>query len=245
MENDIFSTYGPFLCGQKWSNEQRFRDLSLPETVNRTEYLRRRCVGKKVLHMGCLGHADNFRESMKSGTWLHGIILKVSELCIGIDINFEAYDLIQGELGIQNIQLLDLSKPLEDKDLNYLRQIQWDLIICPEVLEHITNHQQFLQNLRRLAHRRTTLIITGPNAFRFTNFLNALRGFEDLNSDHKYWFTFFTLSRLLSDNGWKPSQLIYYNGSTSRYWMRILYRLATRMSRTFSNGLIIEATCLD
>jgi hypothetical protein len=245
MEHDIFSAYGPFLCGEKWSNGQRFHDLSLPKTVNRTEYLRWRCIGKKVLHMGCLGHAENFHESAKKGSWLHGIILKVSELCIGIDIDSSAYDLVQREIGIQNIQLLDLSSPLEDKDLNHLCQIQWDLIICPEVLEHITNHQLFLQNLRRLAHSRTVLIVTGPNAFRFGNFLNALRGFEDLNTDHKYWFTFFTLSRLLTDSGWKPSKLIYYNGPIQRYWMRILCKLATQISRTFSNGLIIEASCLD
>jgi 2-polyprenyl-3-methyl-5-hydroxy-6-metoxy-1,4-benzoquinol methylase len=245
MENDIFAAYGPFLCGEKWSNGQRFRDLSLSKTVNRIEYLRWRCTGKKVLHMGCLGHAGNFRKSIKNGTWLHGILLNVSELCIGIDVDSSAYNLVQRELGIENIQLLDLSKPLEDKDLDHLCQIQWDLIVCPEVLEHITNHQQFLQNLRRLAHSRTILIITGPNAFRFANFLNALRGFEDLNTDHKYWFTFFTLSRLLTASGWKPSQLVYYSGPIQSHWMRILCKIAARISRTLSNGLIIEASRLD
>ena len=245
MGNSIFAAYGSFLRGETWSNGRRFHDISLPKTVNRTEYLFEKCMGKKVLHMGCLGHAGNFREHMRNETWLHGIISKASELCVGIDINSSVYDIVQQEFGTQNIQLLDLSKPVEDKDIGHLRQIQWDLILCPEVLEHITNHQQFLQNLRRLASSRTILIITGPNAFRFTNFINALRGFEALNTDHKYWFTFFTLCRLLTDSGWKPSRLIYYNGAIQRYWLRMLCRLATQMSRTFSDGLIIEASCLE
>jgi Methyltransferase domain len=242
MKSDIYEVYSDFLSGKKLDVSGRFCDLSMPVIVDRIAYLRQRCIGKKVLHIGCLDHPQIILERIKNGTWLHAIISDVSELCTGIDINPSGYNLVRRELGVANIHLLDLSKCLDNKDLNYLRQVSWDLILCPEVLEHITNHQQFLQNLSRLSHCGTTLIITGPNAFRFENFINALRHFESINSDHKYWFTFYTLSRMLVAHGWKPCYLIYYNYPKRRLWLRVLCQLANRMSRAFSDGLIIEAT---
>lgn len=245
MENDIYSVYGDFLSGKELDVGRRFHDLSLPKITDRIEYIRLRCKGKKVLHIGCLDHPEIILERVKDGTWLHGIVSSISELCVGVDINSSGYDLVRRELGIKEIQLLDFSKSLEENDFAALRKTQWDLILCPEILEHVTNHQLFLQNLRRVSHSDTTLIATVPNAFRFANFINALRRFESINSDHKYWFTFYTLSRMLAAGGWKPHQLIYfnYNGPKGRGWMDILERAATRMSRVFCDGLIIEATC--
>jgi hypothetical protein len=243
MRNNIYSVYGDFLSGKKLDTGRRFYDLSIPIMVDRIEYLRQRCIGKKVLHIGCLDHAEIILERVKSGEWLHGIISDAAKLCVGIDIDQNGYDIVRKEIGIANIQLLDLSRSIEEKEISDLHKVQWDLILCPEMLEHITNHQQFLLNLGRLSHTGTTLIITGPNAFQLANFINALRGFESINSDHKYWFTFYTLSRMLATNGWKPEKLIYFNGPRGMHWMDILSRIATGISRVFSDGLIIEATC--
>jgi hypothetical protein len=252
MSNDIYSEYSDFLSGKKLDVGRRFYNPRIHPFVDRVEYLRLRCTDKKVLHVGCLDHFEIIPERVKADTWLHNIITNISELCIGIDIDSIGCDFVSKKFSIENIKLLDLSKPFIDKDIEYFREIQWDIILCPETLEHITNHQLFLQNLRRLSHHNTTLIITVPNAFQFENFINALRGFELINSDHKYWFTFYTLSRLLVATGWKPRQLIYYQGSEPwswmrirRDWMRILCMFATRLSHVFCNGLIIEATQLD
>src|SRR5262249_467485 len=190
IKNDIYSAYGGFLSGSELDVGRRFYDLSVPTIGDRIEYLRRRCTGKKVLHIGCLDYPEMIVKRVKDGTWLHGIISSVADLCVGLDVNHSGHDLVRQELGIENIQLLDLSRPLGQNDLISLRKTQWDLILCPEVLEHITNHQQFLQNLRSISCCGTTLIVTVSNAFKFGNFVNALRGFESINSDHKYWFTF-------------------------------------------------------
>src|SRR6266478_7883765 len=163
---DIYSVYGDFLSGEKLDVGRRFHDLSVPTIVDRIEYLRRRCTGKKVLHIGCLDHPEMIVERVKNGTWLHGIISSVADLCVGLDVNQSGHDLVRRELGIENIQLLDLSKSVNENDLTPLRQTQWDLILCPEIVEHITNHQQFLQNLRSLSQLGTTLIVTVPNAFQ-------------------------------------------------------------------------------
>jgi hypothetical protein len=241
MPQDIYQAYGEFLSGEKLDVSWRFRDPSLDTVVERTDYLRRICAGKKVLHIGCLDHPDTIYEKVRKGTWLHGIVSEASALCVGIDVNISGYNYVRTELAINNIQLLDLSKSLSSDELANLRHYEWDLILCPEILEHITNHQQLLRNLVALANRSTTLVITGPNAFRFTNFANTLRRFEELNSDHSYWFSFYTLSHMLAANGWQPCRLIYYDHRKEKLWLRILSQLAVRLSRAFSDGLIIEA----
>jgi SAM-dependent methyltransferase len=241
---DIYSTYGEFLSGDKIDVGRRFYDVSVPAVVDRIDYLRARSERKKILHIGCLDHPEIISERIKDQTWLHGILSAVAEKCVGIDVEEQGYQFVQRELGIMNIRLLDLTRPLGESDVCLLRETHSDLILCPEVLEHITNHQQLLQNLWKISGPATRLLVTVPNAFQFGNFVNALRGFESINSDHKYWFTFYTLSRTLAANGWKPERLIYYNGRKGTHWMDILSRIATWSSRVFSDGLIVESVHL-
>jgi hypothetical protein len=242
MRNEIYQAYGNFLSGKELDVSRRFEDPSTETIVERTDYLRQISKGKKVLHIGCLDHPHIILEKVQSGTWLHGLISEVSELCVGVDVNTSGYNFVRSEIGVENIHLLDLSKSVKDAELANLRQVEWDLILCPEILEHITNHQSLLQNLATLACQGTSLVITGPNAFRFVNFVNTVRGFEELNTDHSYWFSFYTLSHILAANGWQPHRLIYYDQPKEELWLRVLSKLAVRMSRSFSDGLIIEAT---
>jgi len=242
----FYEVYSEFLSGKKIVAAKRFYIPKNTLVVNRIEYLRERCIGKKVIHIGCLDHPEVILEKRKNQTWLHSIISEVSEYCLGIDNNLHGYEIICKGTEGENIELVNISKPFDDQTLHRLGSIQWDLILCPEVLEHITNHQQVLQNLHDISHHNTTLIITGPNAFRSVNFINTLRGFESVNSDHKYYFTFYTLSRMLAAHGWKPERLIYYNSpSQKRLYLHVLRLLATHISPAFSDGLIMEASRLD
>ncbi len=45
------------------------------------------------------------------------------------------------------------------------------------------------------------IIVTVPNAFKFENFLNAMRDREAINSDHRYWFTVYTIAKVMTLSG--------------------------------------------
>lgn len=47
------------------------------------------------------------------------------------------------------------------------------------------------------------LVVTVPNALRVQNGLNARHGCEIINSDHRFWFTPFTISKVLSRGGFR------------------------------------------
>jgi 2-polyprenyl-3-methyl-5-hydroxy-6-metoxy-1,4-benzoquinol methylase len=241
MNNSIYEVYGDFLSGKRLHVGWRFKDLSVPAIADRMAYIRAICRGKKVLHIGCLDHEEILFSKVKNKSWLHGIVTEAAELCVGVDVNHAAYDRVRRELGLDNIRLLDLSQDSRSDDLESLTKVDWDLILCPEILEHITNHRQFLENLYNIASPATKLIITVPNAFSVANFINTLRRFEAVNSDHRYWFTSYTLCHLLVDHGWRPSEIIYYGNHKSRFWLRMSCRLAGRLSRGFADGLIVAA----
>jgi hypothetical protein len=243
MSINIFARYGDFLTGRKLDVGKRFFDPSATTMVDRIEYLKQICARKNVLHLGCLDHVDIIEDRIKAGDWLHGILTKTAKRCIGVDIDPRGRDLVRDRFGINNIELIDLSTALTAPDIQQLAG-KWDLIVCAEMLEHITNHHQFLRNLHVIANGSATLIVTVPNAFYFGNFVNAFRGFESINTDHKYWFTFYTLSRLLSATGWMPSRLIYYQGIRAN-WLHHLCYAASRLSRVFAPGLILEAEPMD
>ena len=67
---------------------------------------------KKVLHIGCLDHPETILEKVEKGTWLHRIVSDASALCLGIDIDLKGLHVARRKLRVDNIQLLDLTKPL-------------------------------------------------------------------------------------------------------------------------------------
>ena len=80
-------------------------------------------------------------------------------------------------------------------------------IICSEVLEHLANPGYFLLALKKL-YAGKNLCITVPNAGSF-----AVRGdCEVVNGDHVSWYSYTTLSTLLSRYGLKASESLWFNG---------------------------------
>ena len=67
-DSDIYEVYGEYLFGRQLEVGLRFRDLSTPIVIQRIDYLRRSCVGKKVLRFGCLDHPKITRVKVKKGT---------------------------------------------------------------------------------------------------------------------------------------------------------------------------------
>ncbi|MDN5338800.1 MAG: hypothetical protein PWQ20_1870 [Thermotogaceae bacterium] len=50
--------------------------------------------------------------------------------------------------------------------------------------------------------------MTAPNALRYSNFIFAQKNIEVINSDHRYWFTPYTLSKIALMAGIKPIDIV-------------------------------------
>jgi 2-polyprenyl-3-methyl-5-hydroxy-6-metoxy-1,4-benzoquinol methylase len=153
---------------------------------------------KKVLHLGCTDHLAIIKNKLVKGIYLHRQLSYVTNQCLGIDINREAADFLKSE-GIDNIIISDITKP----GIKPICQEEWDYLLMAEVLEHIGDPVSFLKAIRdHYKDHIRGVIITVPNVFGLIHLASALNaGTESINSDHRYWFTPYTLCKVAHDAG--------------------------------------------
>ena len=85
------------------------------------------------------------------------------------------------------------------------------------------------------------MVFSTPNAFRFNNVINTLKGFECINTDHRYWFTPYTLSKVLTDSGYKIDDVFLCEHSRVN-WFSFFKKIMIETFPVFRDTLIIVAS---
>jgi 2-polyprenyl-3-methyl-5-hydroxy-6-metoxy-1,4-benzoquinol methylase len=135
----------------------------------------------------------------------------VAATCLGIDIDAEAVAMVREQIGYTNVVLADLSESVPP-------EVQagkpWDVLVAGEIVEHLDNPVLFLAGLRaKLKGLCSEIIITVPNVFREDNFRRLRSGTECINSDHRYWFTPYTLAKVMTRAGFTPLRFGFVESS--------------------------------
>lgn len=178
------------------------KDRKIP---GRMEFVEALIQGKKVLHIGCLDHLPLIKEKIKKGVWFHQRLTNVADECVGIDIDQKGIDYVRSQFGISNIYYGDLEK--DDKIEPILSQ-HWDYVIFGEVIEHLDNPVFFLKQFINVYNNNfEQIIITVPNCYRLENIRGMLQNTETVNSDHRYWFSPYTICKLIYQAGLNVTQL--------------------------------------
>ncbi|MEN3008909.1 methyltransferase domain-containing protein [Pseudothermotoga sp.] len=181
--------------------------LQIPDQpyMTRFELLEKLLGNKTVIHIGFADHKDLILKKIENNTWLHKRLIEISQKCVGIDIDCETVEFVRKKLSIPNVFCLDIMEadlPIE------ILSAHWDCVLLGEIIEHVNNPVQFLTNLRKkFLGLVDSVIITTPNALRISNFEFALKGSEVINSDHRYWFTPYTLMKIATTAGYKIQNL--------------------------------------
>jgi hypothetical protein len=150
--------------------------------VKRTEFILELAKGQTVLHVGASGK-------------LHEALLTVAAKVYGLDRN-------PGE-GIEAIDLDDYHAQLPaHPDVT--------LIVCGEVLEHLSNPGWLLDRLR--AMREIPMIVTVPNAFSAGGLASLNTGIECVHREHVAYYSYRTLLTLLERHGWALTEAAWYHG---------------------------------
>ncbi len=195
-------TMQDFLSGAKFSNGRSFR-LTAPQAVlsTRVDFLADLCKGKKIIDVGCTDHAELIETKIKDNTWLHGILDRGSQRCVGVDVSDSGVAEAK-RLGFPDVIVGDVTTALEP-----LMGEHWDYMVMGELIEHIDDPVSFLRSVRESYQGNVdTLVLTTPNAFRLRNFLSAIRTSESINTDHRYWVTPYTLMKVLTMAGFVPDE---------------------------------------
>lgn len=210
------------------------------ELVQRIEYLKDICVGKKVFHLGCTNFP--FTDKMlDTGRHLHLELKEIASELYGLDYDQEGIDAFT-ERGIKNLYQGDLEK-LEDVALDET----FDVIIAGEIIEHLNNPGLFLSGIKRFMNADTKLVITTINAYcglRFATYLLLGKGgaYEPVHPDHVAYYSYSTLNLLLSRHHLAVNDFLFYDlGEEHRggkWYFNLINDVSVKVGKQFADGLI-------
>lgn len=152
------------------------------------------CAGKKVLHIGCVDSPI-----FDPNASLH---LSLAQYCKQLD----GYDTADYSVMRPHCTgaLLDTFPAGE----------QYDLVLCPEVVEHVGNVSQFLSQLNTVNFGE--LLVTVPDAYscaqrgHWEYGRNHMR--ETVHPDHVAWYSPYTLKNLIRrETDWVIKKLFFVN----------------------------------
>jgi hypothetical protein len=155
------------------------------------------CAGKRVLHVGCVDWPITDLN--------HSLHLQLDKICDvdGFDIHDEAFAQMQPHLRGR------LYSRWEELPGGY------DLVLVPEVLEHVPDIQGFFAQLDAVGARE--YIITVPDAYscmrrHFDYNAGAQTFIEAVHPDHNCWYTPYTLANVLRKyTPWQVQGLWFFN----------------------------------
>jgi len=192
-----------YLTGKKFSNALAVNVQNSADCRGRIDILRDLAKGKNVLHIGCADHIQIIEEKRAKGEWLHEHLTEVANVCAGIDIDRKSIDYLRDVLGVKDVHAVDV----KGAPSPVICERQWDYAILGEILEHVNDPCSFLRKIREnYGSCVKSLVITVPNALSSANIKNSGQDREYINSDHRYWFTPYTLAKVSVEAGYTPKE---------------------------------------
>jgi SAM-dependent methyltransferase len=214
------------------------------EIVQRVDFIKAACKGKKVLHLGCTNYPYT-KEAIDTNALLHFELEKIASEVYGFDFDQAGIDIL-AQHGTKKLYQADLEK-LEAVDLNE----KFDVIVAGEMIEHLNNPGLFLQGIKRFMTIDTSLIITTINAYSAMRFWGYfLRGGggvnEPVHPDHVAYYSYSTLKLLINRAELDVKEFLFYDvGIEHRPHSRWYYKFINDASVWFSpqTGDGIIAVC--
>jgi hypothetical protein len=190
----------------KGLHEQIYAFFPMPpiqEIEIRPNVIFRLCAEKKVIHLGCTDHLPLIDARIRGGTYFHRQLTCVASACIGVDINTEAVNHLYKQ-GIRNVISADITLP----GIKAIENENWDYMVIPDVLEHIPNPASFLSSIAEVYGSNVSrFIISVPNAYGNAMQAKEHYGQEVINYDHCFWFSPYTLCKVIKASGLVPDEI--------------------------------------
>ena len=192
-----------YLRGEKFSTHYDMR-LESNKLVWRVGRIVEICTNANVLHIGCCDHISVIEKKIRENTWLHGLLDEKCAYLQGLDICHEAVEICNKNRYC--------SVPIIEGDATLCRlekMEEYDYVLMPEMIEHVNNPVDFLKETKRNLKKqgfKGKYIITAPNALGIMKRNIFTKSCERINTDHKYWFSPFTLAKIMVEAGMAPER---------------------------------------
>ncbi len=209
--------------------------------VQRLDFVRDICRGKRVLHLGCTNFPYT-SQAIEHEMLLHFELEKIAAHLTGFDYDREGLDIL-AEHGSTDLFRADLEK-LED----VLCDDKFEVIVAGEMIEHLNNPGLFLQGIKRFMDDGTQLVITTINAYCALRMaLYGIRGKggtnEPVHPDHIAYYSYSTLRLLIERHDLVVDDFMFYDIGNehrphNRAILNIINDVAVRLSPQLADGII-------
>lgn len=204
-ENDLL-----YLNGELFSSGFKMK-LENNRLWDRTSCILGAVKDKNVLHIGCCDHIPLIEKKIQNKQWMHGLLDENCKCAIGVDINKKAINYVNSRKFAKNtVYCTDVS---QNGGLDMIPDMDYDFIVLGEILEHVNNPVLFLEglsnNVKQLKCAKSVkYIITVPNVFSVQKRI-IRQNIEFINSDHRYWFTPYTIAKVMICAGIVPKICLF------------------------------------
>lgn len=228
--------YFDFLQGNNLSTDLQVKYLKQNSIIEKLDYIKALVTNKKIIDLGFADHYESIDTRINNGNWVHQSLRNWSDKILGIDINEKAVNYIKEKFKYDNIYCYDITN---DEKLNPIIESKWDYLVMSEILEHVPDPSFMLKKIKEnYSGSIDKLIITVPNAYGLIILRSVLKNTERINSDHKYWFTPYTLSKVAISAGLEVESIVMAN---SYYPLRLWERIITKRIPLMHQTIILVA----
>jgi ubiquinone/menaquinone biosynthesis C-methylase UbiE len=174
--------------------------------LSRWDFILDHCVGRRVLHLGCVGETDVSPEvkieAFRSKRVLHPRLMEVAREVVGVDLDAATIKLIRSKLDTGNLVIGDVEH-LENCAIDGT----FDVIVCGDLVEHLTSPGLMLEGMKRFMTPESSVIMSTPNQFSLLANIRFSLGSYREGAEHVTVFSKLTLTHLLERHGYQLREL--------------------------------------
>ena len=201
--------------------------------IERDETIVNECRNKNVLHVGAADSPFEVEKGL-AGVLLHQKIQKVTGRLVGVDVDEAAVSALRS-VGIDDVIVADICKD------TVLSGEKFDVILCCDVIEHVTSPGALLDACKRFMRSDSKLVVSTINATALKPVIRALAGRESVHHDHVAYYSFATLGKLLTIHGLKPTEFGVFAYPTLKPWTGWLSRQIMSVAPGCADGILFNA----
>ena len=174
--------------------------------TSRWAFILKRCEGRSVLHLGCVGETDLSSEekvqTFSAKRVLHPHLMAIAREVLGIELDDRGVELLRDKLGVSGIVVGDA-----EHLVGLVPERQFEVILCCDLLEHLSCLGLALDGLRRFMGPASEIIVSVPNSVGLLANLRFTLGRFRARAQHVGSFSKFNLVTLLQRHGFQVTEL--------------------------------------
>ncbi len=206
--------------------------------MNFEKYIDEKVTNKKVLEIGGIGDYENYSKNNFIG-WRHKRLKDISKELIGGDIEKNGIEFV-------NSKGFDF-KYFDIEQTNFsLETGKFERILLLDVIEHLNNIGNGLENVKNYMDKNSQFIISTPNPMALNNIFRTLFGKKtNTLEDHTVWMDETNFQQFAIRYGYKIIEVEYFTFNPSSGTKQKIMNLFGKFNKYFHQNFVVVLKIKD